>query len=245
MNRLAMRLIDLPLPSRYVRKVLYTGEYYPFWDYHCRGFGDPCRDLCKEDVTNKAKVVVREVMGKMLSSKRDRLLIKITGWPRISFLKEIFPDAKFIHVYRDGRAVASSWLQVWWWAGWKGPENWRRGKLTPEQEQKWQQSGKSFVVLAAMEWEILMAAYDKAKREVPTNDFMEIRYEDLCQNPKQFFRTAMEFGNLEWSTRIEATLNRIPLESANDKWRRDLNEAQQRMLCEYLADSLQRYGYKT
>jgi hypothetical protein len=242
-NRLAMRIIDMPLPARYVRKVIYPGEFYPFWEYYCKGFSEPCRDLYKEDVTDRTKAAVRKVMGKVLTPKRNRLLIKITGWPRIGFLKEIFPDAKFVHIYRDGRAVASSLLRVPWWSGWGGPANWRWGELTPEQRAKWNKYDKSFVVLAAIEWEILMAAYEKAKQTIPPEDLMDIRYEDLCQNPIEMFQMAVEFGALEWSPKFEATVKSFSLRNANDKWQRDLNDVQQRILGECLSDTLEEYGY--
>lgn len=61
------------------------------------------------------------VLSKTLTKKRNRLLFKITGWPRVGFLHEIFEDAKFIHLIRDGRAVAYSLLQQPWWEGWRGP----------------------------------------------------------------------------------------------------------------------------
>jgi omega-hydroxy-beta-dihydromenaquinone-9 sulfotransferase len=243
LNRLAMRIIDLPLPERYIQKIIYPGEYYPFWEYHCSGFSEPCRDLGKEDVMNTTKITARKVFSDMLSPKRPRLLIKITGWPRVGFLREIFPDAKFIHIYRDGRAVVNSWLHVKWWSGWGGPEHWRWGPLTPEQQQKWASYGKSFVVLAAIGWEILMSSYDKVKQTLPPSHFLELRYEDLCQDRTRFFRMAAEFGGLEWSPGFEAAVDRSPLESANNKWKKDLSGVQQNMLCEALRDSLYRYGY--
>lgn len=242
-NRLAMRLIDLPLPDHLIRKRIYPGEWYSFWNYYYRGFGEPCRDLVKEDVTNLVKARIRKAMGAMLSPRRDRLLIKITGWPRVGFLKEIFPDAKFIHIYRDGRAVANSLLQVRWWPGWGGPEKWGCGELTLSQREKWLRSGKSYLVLAAIEWEILMDAFDCARRLIPPEDYLEIRYEDVCRAPVQAFRAAADFADLAWSPQFETAVRRTPLESANDKWRKDLNEAQQSLLNEALCESLRKYGY--
>ena len=58
---------------------------------------------------------------------KPRFLNKHTGFPRCEFFLEIFPDARFIHVMRDGRAVANSLLNVPWWDGtienswWWGP----------------------------------------------------------------------------------------------------------------------------
>jgi len=244
LNRTAMRLINIPLLSRYMRKIIYPGEWYTFWDYHCPGFSEPCRDLDKEDVTPKIETSVRKIMGDMLTPKRFRLLVKITGWPRIRFLKEIFPDAKFIRISRDGRAVAASLLNVPWWSGWRGPDNWRWGRLKPPLRDKWERYGQSFVVLAGIEWEILMGAYEKAKQGIDASDLLDIRYEDLCQDPLKVFQKVVEFSNLEWPKRFEAVVKKFPLNSTNDKWKKYLSSEQQRILGESLKDNLEKYGYR-
>jgi hypothetical protein len=240
---MAMRLLDSPLPERYVRKLIYPVEAYDFWDYHCMGFSEPCRDLVKEDVTPRTKKHVNKIMSSMLTAKRSRLMVKITGWPRIGFLKEMFPDAKFIHVYRDGRAVVNSLLNVRWWSGWHGPEQWRWGKFSKEQHERWEQYGKSFVALAAIEWEILMEAQEKAKQTIPAEDMLEVRYEEFCQNPVGLFKQTMEFGQLAWTPEFEATVRGFSIESADYKWQEQLTKTQQEILNDCLRDSLQKYEY--
>lgn len=242
-NRRAMQILDLPLPSRYLRKLIYPVEAYPFWEYYCPGFTEPCRDLRATDATPRVKKVIRRVVAQMLTGKRQRLLIKITGWPRIGFLKEIFPDARFVHVYRDGRAVVNSLLNVYFWSGWRGPANWRWGELTPEQREKWERYDRSFVALAAIEWEILMAAQKEAEQKISPDDLLEIRYEDLCQEPIRWLRLATEFAGLEWQPRFEAIVRGFSLENTNYKWQKDLSDAQQKVLDECLSDTLTKYGY--
>ena len=242
-NRLAMRLLDLPLPSRAMRKAIRTGEHYPFWDYHVKGFSDTCRDLTSADALASTKTILPRIFGQMLSPTRDRLLIKITGWPRVGFLKEIFPDAKFIHIYRDGRSVATSWLHMWWWDGWRGPHNWRWGELSPDQYARWCRHERSFVVLAGLGWEILMKAAEQARRSLPADDLLEIRYEDLCRDHPRYFKMAADFAGLAWTPGFEATVQRYTLESANDQWRKDLTADQQAALTDALRETLARYGY--
>jgi hypothetical protein len=239
-----MRLLDLPLPAGLLRKRIYPGEFYPFWEHFCPGFSEPCRDLVKEDVTIAVKEKATVILGGMLTAKRDRLLIKITGWPRMGFLKEIFPDAKFIHIFRDGRSVANSWLQLDWWSGWGGPERWRWGGLSEEQRQKWDHSGRSFIVLAALGWEILMRAFAEAERSLPDGDVLRIPYEGLCREPGLWFRRAAEFAEMEWPAKLEEIVGRFPWHCADDKWRHDLTGAQQQMLIEALACTSKRYGYE-
>jgi len=244
LNRTAMRFIDTPLLDRYIRKKIYPGEWYDFWDFHLPGFSEPCRDLNKADVSPRIDTILKKIMGSMLTPKRNRLLIKTTGWPRIGFLKEIFPDAKFIYILRDGRAVASSLLNVPWWSGWRGPANWRWGELTPSYRAKWEKYGQSFVVLAGIEWEILTAAYESAKKGIPANDLLEIRYEDLCQDPLKIFQKVVEFSTLEWPKQFKTAVKRFSMKNTNDKWKNHLSAEQQRILGEMLKDSLKKYGYR-
>jgi omega-hydroxy-beta-dihydromenaquinone-9 sulfotransferase len=242
-NRLAMQMFDLSLPASLLRKAIYPGEWYPFWNHYYRGFGGTIRDLVGEDVTPPVKAHIRQTMGAMLSESRPRLLVKITGWPRVGFLKEVFPDAKFVHILRDGRAVANSLLSVRWWPGWGGPQRWTCGELSPSHRAKWEAMDRSYIALAGLEWEILMDAFDRAKRLVPPADYLDIRYEDLCAEPVRWFKAVADFAGLEWSPAFERTVRGFTLDSANYKWQRDLTEPQQVILNDTLGEALKRYGY--
>ncbi len=113
LSRLVMKGLDFPVVGEILQRKVKPGESYPFWERHCKGFSAPYRDLVAADVTDRTKKHVPRTMAKILTEKRDRLLVKITGWPRIGFLSEVFEDARFIHVMRDGRAVANSMLNVY------------------------------------------------------------------------------------------------------------------------------------
>lgn len=241
--RLCMKAIDWPAAGDIVRNKLRPGECYPFWDHYYKGFSTPCRDLVGSDATNKVRKDIQETMSKLLTEKRNRWLIKITGWPRIGFLSEIFEDAKFIHVMRDGRAVANSLIDVYFWRGWRGPENWTWGQLSPDQKEEWYRYDQSFVALAAIQWKLLMDATEKAKSHVEEDRFLEVKYEHLCADPIKTFREAVEFAELEWSTEFERNLQKFRVRNNNDKFRRDLTTRQQKILEDILGDYLGRYGY--
>ena len=163
-NQRAVTAMDNPVLRRLMERRVQPGECYLFWDRYTYGFSEPCRDLVRTDVTTRVKSQLLAALGKMLTHKRNRLLIKITGWPRIGFLDEIFPDAKFVHILRDGRSVASSLLHVDFWRGWYGPQGWRAGLLSPEDEATWEAYDRSFVALAGLEWRIQMRAIEAARR---------------------------------------------------------------------------------
>lgn len=242
-NQRNMRLLDTPLVSRYARKLIYPVEAYAFWERHCPGFSEPCRDLTEYDLAPKSAQKVRRALSQVIIDKRPRLLIKVTGWPRIGFLKALYPDAKFIHVYRDGRAVANSLLNIYFWSGWRGPNNWRWGELLPDQKERWLKHGSSFSALAGIQWEILMAAQERAKQILAADDLLEVRYEDLCRDPMSIFEHATQFCSLEWSPKFKATVQGTKLANTNDKWRQDLGSVQQQQLNDCIQHTLNRYGY--
>ncbi len=179
----------------------------------------------------------------MISPRRPRLLVKVTGWPRIGFLRALYPDALFIHVLRDARPVASSFLNVPWWLGWQGPSNWLWGELSPAHQAEWDSHQRSFVALAGLQWKILMDALETARAPLTPATYHEIRYETLCADPIGTYQTAIQFAGLEWNPRFERVIRATPLKSENDKWRRDFTAAQQATLETVLHDYLIRYGY--
>lgn len=211
-------------------KLIKPSEAYHFWEYYCPGFSMPFRDLRADDVTNRKRKVLQQVLEPLTTAKRHRLMAKITGWPRLDFLQTIWPDAKFVHVVRDPRAVVNSMLAVDWWHGWQGPQGWRWGELTPEHQALWEQYDRSFVALAAIELDILHNAMDIAQSKVDPNNIMQVKYEDLCHHPIDLFQDVIDFCELEWTQSFEAKLNQFEFRNTNYKWKQDLTPQQQNIV---------------
>jgi sulfotransferase family protein len=242
-NRWAVTAMGNPLLRWAFGGKIQPGETYQFWNHHAYGFAEPCRDLVRSDVTVRVKRQVRAALEPMLTSQRNRLLIKITGWPRIGFLNEIFEDAKFVHIVRDGRAVASSLLHVNFWRGWMGPQSWRAGLLSPEDQATWESYQRSFVALAGLEWRIQMRAIDAARRASGPAPFLEVKYEEFCDQPMETCRRVLEFAELPASAEFERQVKAAKLRSTSQRWRDDLTPGQQAVLDDLLREDLLQYGY--
>ena len=243
LNRWLMHAIDIPGIRAPLQYYFEPDESYQWWDKYARGFSAPFRDLVAADVTNATRRSVDKVFSKLITSRRPRMLVKVTGWPRMGYLQELYPDALFIHVLRDGRAVVNSMLQVEWWWGWRGYRNWRWGDLTPLQQEEMERHGNSFIALAALQWKILMDAMETAKQTIDPARYMEVKYEDVVAAPMVELRRAVEFSQLDWHPTFVRAAERWELRDENTKWRQDLTPAQQAILEDALASHLPKYGY--
>ncbi|MGB0100793.1 MAG: sulfotransferase [Nocardioides sp.] len=188
---------------------------------------DPVRDLTAADATPWLQDRTRA----FFEDRSRRLgapvfLHKLTGWPRVGLLRACFPDALFVEIVRDGRAVANSWLQMDWWRGHRGPEEWHFGPLATDLQAEWDETGRSFPALAGIGWRILMEAYDAARAQVPDDQWLRMSYEELVTDPRGRFAEILAALGIEWTPGFEAGFARYEFSSGRaDAYRRDLSPA--------------------
>ena len=208
-------------------------------------YENSCRDLVSSDVTPW----LREQFHRFFETRwraqgKQCFLHKYTGWPRIGFLGEIFPQARFIHIVRDGRAVANSWLQMNWWGGYRGPQHWQWGLLPSPMQAEWTANGQSFVTLAGLSWRILMEAFIEAGAKLDPARYMEVRYEDFVSNPVESLRAMVNFVDLPWSRRIERAVSISHVHDSRKRaYAKDLTADQVAELERVIGDLLARYRY--
>jgi hypothetical protein len=207
----------------------------------------PFRDLVAGDASPWLADRLRTFFAERAAAQHTgTFLHKFTGWSRAALLHEVFPNARFIHVIRDGRAVANSWLQMPWWLGFSGPERWQWGPLPPDLAQQWNDADRSFTVLAGLLWRVLVDACDAARAVVPDDQWLEVRYEDVTARPREAFEAMLRFCGLEWCEEFERGLGRHRLSAARvDAYRRDLNPGELARMTEAIAPTLEAHGYRT
>ena len=202
------------------------------------------RDLTASDATPWLAERVTRFFGSRARAQGRRLFLhKFTGWPRARFLHHVFPEARFIHVIRDGRAVANSGLQMPWF-DYAGPMSWRWGPLPAEYADEWERSDRSYVVLAGIAWKMLMDAFEETQKCIHDDLWMEVRYEDLVSDPRTSFTELLRFLGLEWDRPFEARFARHRFSSTRrEAWRQDLSPEDVALLDRSLSDHLHRHGY--
>lgn len=105
---------------------------------------------------------------------------------RVAWLNAAFPRARYIHLVRDGRAVAYSLLRVNWWDDhtlfWAGK--------TPRQLTA---AGADPLELASRNWVEEMSALEIGIAALDARQVMIMRYEDLLADPIGQVRAALAF----------------------------------------------------
>lgn len=129
---------------------------------------------------NQARKLRDVFAGFRLLNPRGRLLLVKSAM--ISFmmprLLEIYPDARFIHLYRDGRSVVASILKKEWL---------KYENLTTQDE---------FMAWAANYWSQCLLEIDRVEQAFglkARGQFFELSYEDFCEQPRELSASLADF----------------------------------------------------
>ena len=248
------RLVHLPLlnssPLK-LRKFPRHAEAFSLWNDLFLGFGRPFRDLRADDVTPYTKSRFRRAVAEIMRYQgKPRFIAEYSGWSRIRFLKAIFPNAQFIHIVRDGRAVAHSLTNVAWWQGWEGVHKWRWGMPPPELLAQLEKYDYSFLAMAAVHWKILINNIVEQSQKLAREDIFLVRYEDLVKEPFKEACRCIEFCGLDADCpQFRRHLSTVRIVDANKKkfripaWGENLSQEQILMLNDLLADELMYFNY--
>lgn len=190
-------------------------EGHMLWDlFHPlkKSAGSP--PLTEKHVDQADTLRMRRFISDLLrSSGGARFMNKNTrNARRIRYLQTIFPDAFFIHVIRDGRAVTNSLLNIEWWP--TLPLWWAEGKTPTEL----QSEGMDPALVAARHWKHGVERVLRDKEHIPPEQYMELHYERLMQDPITETKRALRFCDLPWSARFESHIQAFQLQSRNFKW---------------------------
>lgn len=102
-------------------------------------------------------------------------------------LSRIFPEARFIHVLRDGRDVAASLVEMQWFDIKSGQKIWYTENIRN----------------AAIYWKEIVTGIRKAAVDAGVwGRFAELRYEDLISDPRENLEELMNFLGEEWDEKL-------------------------------------------
>lgn len=192
------------------------GEAHEVWerDHHPGLRGWESNVLHASDVTEESSDRIRRSF--YLTAGGNRHLIDKTprNSLRLGFVEELFPDARYVFLHRDGRANVNSLINAWrthryrtyrlpephaipgvpdprWWKFVLYP-GWRHDREGPLE------------VVAAQQWIHANQAILQARRHIPEQRWMSLRYEDFTDRPVEEIARVAEFLNLPFEAQFRA-----------------------------------------
>jgi len=182
----------------------------------------------------KLKAIIAEHLR---ATGRSRFLNKKPeNIQRIRLLNAIFPNAYFVHIIRDGRAVANSLLKSYWWPD---AELWWLNGL---RSKDWDAQGRDPIELCALHWRHNVQEVFRNKQLLRSR-YIEVRYESLVQDVRGTISPILTFCGLRQDKKHLALLpSRLP--NMNYKWRKDLSPKQQAIVCRVLHKQLVKLQYE-
>jgi hypothetical protein len=191
-------------------------QYYDWLDIHrifqATGFTID-RRLSYPQLVNSFLVQRREREGKPI--------VGATVHRHFDQLLRIWPDARFIHLIRDGRDVARSCIGMGW-AGnvWTGSKRWL------EAEQLW----------------------TKMARDLPAEKYTEIQYETLIKDPVSTLTHLCDFIGIPYDDAMlsypDTTTYSFPDAKYLGQWRRKLSEREIQLVESRIGKMLEKRGYE-
>lgn len=138
-------------------------------------------------------------------------------------LGQLFPDAKYVHLVRDGRDVALSHFGRHW-----GPKS---------------------VFCGAVEWAERIRWVLEFAGTLPADQFLEIRYEDLLRQPRAALDRLVPFLEIDGvgdaqRDELAARIGRDVKPDNFDKWKTQFAPRQLAAFDELAGDELAHYGYQ-
>ena len=200
---------------------------------------DPKPDL-DETLNNVTRTtfdgLVEALIGAWAKKRNKKRWGEKTPW-HVYYWREIlngFPDAKFIHIVRDGRDASMSWKAA--------------------------RFGPKHIYPLAKKWRNYLDVVTEFEKEVSPSALYELRYEDLLDNPEGIAREICTFVGEEYSEEMlnfyknpalyptdkgnEKNLTKPLMNSNKDKWKLLLNKGDREIFESVAGHYLDKYSYE-
>lgn len=220
-------------PDKCGFKAQHPVECWNFWNLYLPGFQwqfsshKKAAPVTFEELSHEQIVTVQHAVEQVCQLQgKAFFLSKYTDFARIKLIKLIWPNAKFIHLKRDGRAVASSYkekIDKSDFHTWEEREYWIESWSEEDQHEFQSKYSDSKLALVAFQWKNFLKNIEEESSELSSETYLEITYDQLTKDPETWKRIC-EFSGVTYNRRLRYFLKYKYPSNMDYKWRERLNE---------------------
>lgn len=188
------------------------------------------------------------------------------------FIATVYPDAKFVHLTRDGRAVTESAMRLWqappdWSSLWK---KFREMPLSNVEYALWfgtntikglfdrrgggkvwgprypglegDLASKDLLEICSLQWLHSVQYALEGLKSVPADQVIEVRYEDLVSREETLVTLCDFIGIHDADTVLDAWRKRVQ-GGQNDKWLERIDPQDRERMTRIMGDGLRQLGF--
>ncbi|MCG6870643.1 MAG: sulfotransferase [Gammaproteobacteria bacterium] len=221
-------------------------EAYDFWSRYCDA--DFLRDyLLGVDASPETAAVIADLFARTSAYQgKPCMANKVTGPGRIQYLSSIFPQARFVHVIRNGRDVVRSLMKVGFWKEGGGFEHpWWNNGLPEDLLKAWEESDRDPEVLAAIQWVTIVRSIQSDASRLAEGRYFEFRYEEFIEDPHREIGKLFTALNLKYSRRAHGYIDATMSSGRSNRTRAPDGSRINAMLDEILSSLLNELGYSS
>lgn len=168
----------------------------------------------KDELAGILSDFLRQVIDSIVKNKNAKHFIEDSTFNICWFDKilQILPEARLVHIYRDPRDVVASFTKQ---------------TFTPRDAEK-----------AAYFYKGMLMQWERVKRNLAKDKFMEISLESLTANPEKELKKVCRFYGVKWDKNLLNTTFKN-----TSSWKKDLSKEEQRIVSKILEKEIRKLGY--
>jgi hypothetical protein len=155
---------------------------------------------------------------------------------RIPQLAEIFPEARYVHLIRDGRDVAQSLSTVEWW---DQHQVWWDGRTPLEMEH----AGEARLAVCARNWVREEQELQTHLAAIAPRRLLVLRFEELLRDPRPLLERVLQFLGVEFTEAYRKAIELLNLQPVRAKWSTEWDADQLGTVLKEVQPLLAKLGY--
>ena len=269
--------------TKFLRDILATSEHancVPYdvnyvWRYGLENHPDDALPVGL--LSQKARKFIPSTLRKLAkinaTDTHTKLIEKtVSNGLRLPYVHAVYPNAKYVHLIRDGRAVTESAMRLWqappdWAALWK---KFREMPLSNVEYALWfgtntvkglfdrrgggkvwgprypgiekDLESKDLLEICSLQWLHSVQVALEGLKEIPASQTIEVRYEDLVSD-ENTLASLCEFIGLSDPETVLAAYRKRVQGGQNDKWLERIDPANRERMTEIMGEGLKQLGF--